>query len=140
LVSRFSQRVWNVEERLVSGHVVLGPNWKATTFRSGRILHAERRVDLDVAGVERPPEDPSHCVEKIPALRRSLGSAVAAGDDVRALDRGGRFVTSLRQHADKDVFALALGSRGQAGPCARFAIAVNEPRQRADRHRALARL
>jgi hypothetical protein len=62
-----------------------------------------------VTSIECPAKKTAHRVKEISSLRRRSRPAVAAGNDMLALDGGGLFVTGLEKHVAHDVFTLASG-------------------------------
>jgi hypothetical protein len=62
-----------------------------------------------VTSIECPAKKTTHRVKEISSLCRRSRPAVAAGDDMLALDGGCLFVTGLEKHVAHDVFTLASG-------------------------------
>ena len=65
-----------------------------------------------MTSIERPSKEPPHRIKEMSGLVGCPRPTVAAGDNVRALDGGCRFVSGLREHTVHDVFALTPRCKG----------------------------
>src|SRR5262249_2704733 len=94
-----------------------------------RVLHAGCRIGFDVASFGRPTEQAAHGVEEVARLgRRCYSSLVPAPFNVAPAYPRQRLVAGSRNHALKNVLALAARCVGQlALPRCRVAVLVYQP-------------
>jgi hypothetical protein len=65
---------------VVGGSVRFGPHRETWSFFTLWVIDTFGRIDGDVFGPFGPPKEPTHCVNKIPRLRRRGSAAITSGD------------------------------------------------------------